>query len=365
MVSSLNAFFLSSCFSTYCFTETWLSDFILDNEIIPPGYSTYRKDRSTRGGGVLVAVKDSIPSVRITAPDDLEVVAVRLGGNHSIILCTVYVSPSAQGDYHSSLLDFLSFLCTSLEPVVIVGDFNCPDICWSTLTASSDMSCLLCDLVFRYNLTQLVDYPTHNKGNILDLVFVKGELVEDIVIGEQNLRSDHYSISFKMRAHNDQGGSSKSRIVFDYSKADWDGLCCFLMDSDFSCCYDTDDIDQIWCTFKQIVNSSMDLFIPKVRLKAHQYPQWFTQELRHQSNHLKSLRVRCQTKKSAAAQAKLEREEQHLVTAVKTAKSNYERDLINKMAKNDSSHLLQVHWIPQERWGDSTNCFFQFFLCFK
>ena len=43
-------------------TETWLSDNLLDQEIIPTSYTIYRKDRSPRGGGVMLAVKNSIPS---------------------------------------------------------------------------------------------------------------------------------------------------------------------------------------------------------------------------------------------------------------------------------------------------------------
>ena len=47
-------------------TETWLNDNILDSEILSHGYSIYRHDRdsSKRGGGVLLAVKQSIESIR-------------------------------------------------------------------------------------------------------------------------------------------------------------------------------------------------------------------------------------------------------------------------------------------------------------
>ena len=39
-------------------TETWLTDKILDNEILPSDYSIIRKDRHTRGGGVMLAIKN-------------------------------------------------------------------------------------------------------------------------------------------------------------------------------------------------------------------------------------------------------------------------------------------------------------------
>ena len=37
-----------------CLSETWLSDYIFDNETLPAGYTIYQRDRLTRGGGVLV-----------------------------------------------------------------------------------------------------------------------------------------------------------------------------------------------------------------------------------------------------------------------------------------------------------------------
>ena len=41
--------------STLAITETWLSDYDFDNEILPTNFSIYRKDRDSRGGGVLLA----------------------------------------------------------------------------------------------------------------------------------------------------------------------------------------------------------------------------------------------------------------------------------------------------------------------
>ena len=52
-----------------------------------------------------------------------------------------------------------------------MGDFNVPDINWNTLSGSTTFSIQLCDLVFQYDLSQIVDCPTHTAGNVLDLIF--------------------------------------------------------------------------------------------------------------------------------------------------------------------------------------------------
>ena len=46
----------SSTFDVICITKTWLTNFICDKEILPKVYTLYRKNRVTRGGGVLIAV---------------------------------------------------------------------------------------------------------------------------------------------------------------------------------------------------------------------------------------------------------------------------------------------------------------------
>ena len=61
-------------------------------------------------------------------------------------------------------------LTANPTPLVIMGDFNLPDLNWSILSGHTDFSNHFCDLAFESNLSQLVDQPTHICGNILDLV---------------------------------------------------------------------------------------------------------------------------------------------------------------------------------------------------
>ena len=119
----------SKPYNIYCITETWLNDCFYDNEILPCEYTIYRKDRGSRGGGVLIAVNKSISSTLISSPSDLELVAINLDvGNSSITVCTVYVPPTASAVYHTNLLSYLRNLTLSVKSVVIVGDFNFPDM---------------------------------------------------------------------------------------------------------------------------------------------------------------------------------------------------------------------------------------------
>jgi len=115
-VNKLNvftSFVFSSGYLVFCCTETWLTDAIFDNEIIACGYCIYRKDRLSRGGGILIAVNQSISSAEVESPRELEVVCVSVGSRNLVKLCAVYISicprhlsfMAGRIPYHSCLLN--------------------------------------------------------------------------------------------------------------------------------------------------------------------------------------------------------------------------------------------------------------------
>ena len=93
------SFIYAHDYSFIVLTETWLHDYIYNNELIPSGYTIYRKDRNSKGGGVLVAVKSIFKSIQLTSPDNLEVVAVTVHAHHSFTICAVYIPPNSTRAY--------------------------------------------------------------------------------------------------------------------------------------------------------------------------------------------------------------------------------------------------------------------------
>jgi len=73
-----------------CFTETWLSDSFYNNEIFPSGFSVYRKDRSSKGGGVMMAVRDSISVSFSPSPNELEVVSVVVSTPQPVTVLSIF-----------------------------------------------------------------------------------------------------------------------------------------------------------------------------------------------------------------------------------------------------------------------------------
>jgi len=76
----------SKSYDIIALTETWLTDSVFDNEILPTNYIIFRKDRSSRGGGILLAINNRISCTRTSSPDDIEVIGVQLNSNNPIIV---------------------------------------------------------------------------------------------------------------------------------------------------------------------------------------------------------------------------------------------------------------------------------------
>lgn len=328
-----------------CPNLRFTDDSIFNNEVIPSGYSLYRKDRSSRGGGVLVAVSDSIPSSACSSPVELEVVTVVLQLQQEITLCTVYVPPDAPLVYVQSLCSYLLSLSNTAKALVVVGDFNFPNIRWSSLCGSCTSTRLFCDTIFECNLSQLVEDPTHIKGNLLDLVLVSDDdLLEGLQVHPEDaspFTTDHYLISFCFQRSCEYIPCKSPIIVFDYSKADWDGLSNHLMDNDFSLCFEVNDVEEIWSMIKLVVLSAMHLFIPKVRLRRYQFPRWFSPDLRHKYKCLQTLERRWVRNPSKSNTIKKEEAEMVFRRDAELAKVSYESRLISEFATSNSSMIYK------------------------
>ena len=187
VVNKLSKF---QCF--FCITESWLSSSIYDQEILHSNYVLYRNDRVSRGGGVLIAVHNSIPSSLVCTPSDFEIVSMKISSSNLI-----YIPPNCSESYLLSVIHYLSELVCSYDKCIIVGDFNLPDICWSSLTCTTTSSSHFCDFIFDHNLTQHILVPMHYMGHTLDLVITSPTMnISDLSVAHpvQSISSDHMII---------------------------------------------------------------------------------------------------------------------------------------------------------------------------
>ena len=264
-------------------------------------------------------------------------------------MCNCYIPPNSGESYLNSLLIYFSDLLSRYDNVIFTGDFNLPDINWSSLSAHSSSSNAFCDFIFDNNFTQFVDRPTHSGGNVLDLVLSTDlEIIDNLLVFQprNSLHSDHFMISFELLlpstpSHSRQLPHGNDTLVFDFPKANMPGLCSFLENSDFSHCFLSCDVDHVWSSIKLIIQQAMDLFIPTVKLRSHQFPKWFTPDIRHRLNCLRTLRRKCVTHPTAHNLSKLLLLESNLDADISSAKSRYETDLIFKFANSNCNKIFK------------------------
>lgn len=321
----------------------------------------------SRGGGVMLAIDQSIPSKIIPSPNDIEVIIVQIMAHNPIKLCLVYNPPNCGFNYQQKLLTFLSDIMQSKGNVVIMGDFNVPDIRWPTLSSDTDFSTQLCDLIFQYNFTQLIESPTHVQGNILDLVITNSEeVVSDISVHKEEsplIKSDHYLVGFKVTSSpSNHQVDDEPVYFFDYSRGDYEGLNEYLYNIDFLDCYQSNSVEYVWSIIKSTLSNAINQFIPTIKLRAKQHPKWFTPNLRHQIKCIRTLKRKYAKSPSEQNRIRLQTAEKCLNDEISLAKSVYESKLIHDFSSTNQSEIYRYirslttsHSIPSTIYSGSSS----------
>ena len=78
---------------------------IYDKELLHSDFTIYRKDRLSREGGVMIAIKNIIPSNMLASPKDIEVFTISISIRKTLTLCVVYSPPNSSSNYQQTLLN--------------------------------------------------------------------------------------------------------------------------------------------------------------------------------------------------------------------------------------------------------------------
>ncbi|PKU40284.1 glycerol kinase [Limosa lapponica baueri] len=161
----LEATVLLESYDIVAITETWWYE-SYDWSVAIEGYKLFRRDRQgRRGGGVALYVKEWLESEEMS------------------------LKPSLGSDEDR---------VESLWALVLMGDFNHPDICWEGYTARHVQSRKFLQCLDDNFLTYGVEESTR-RGVLLDLILKNKEgLVEDIKVGGSLGCSDHEKIEFRI-----------------------------------------------------------------------------------------------------------------------------------------------------------------------
>ena len=187
-----------------CVTETFLDETITSSRIAMPGFKTFRLDRPSHGGGVVIYASNS---VRVKRRADLECLGTELlfaevcSRSSSCLVGCLYRPPSSPTGYWDQLQNLMERVkqrrADAQKPIVLVGDFNV-DI---NHTASPQHHHYesFCSL---FGFTNFVNGVTHvsPQGHMstLDLVLSDTDNVQHCQVSPCAF-SDHHFVRFSLR----------------------------------------------------------------------------------------------------------------------------------------------------------------------
>lgn len=295
---------LSDCADTYgifVLTETWLKPDVSDNEIFNDSWIVYRCDRASttiqknEGGGVLIAVSKSLSSSLIpTSCVGVEQLWVKISfGGSSLLLGGVYLPPDALTERYSEFMEEARVMCETIEcdSVMVMGDFNLPDISWSTddendtvllpSNVVSDKDVIVLDGMNSLGLAQICGIRCRNQ---LDLIFTN--IFDDLVVAEsvrelKPTSAHHCPIQVGWLISNSPLVTPRVE-VFDFAKTDVISLRSALQSTDWAMLLCNELDDNALC-FNRFILSLFEEFVPKRIVKSYNCP-WMNSTLAHIRN---------------------------------------------------------------------------------
>ena len=125
-------------------------------------FNVFRRPRNSNGGGVAVVIRKCLKPFRRVElePSDLEVLVVDLTRANLLVL-VFYGPPRTIQHTIPELIEHVrTFAHEDLQRLILLGDFNCPDVDWPSRSSSSSEGCVLVNACREFNLKQIVNFPT-------------------------------------------------------------------------------------------------------------------------------------------------------------------------------------------------------------
>jgi hypothetical protein len=136
-----------------------------------------------------------------------------------------------------------------------------PDIQWEAKIAGPKGQPLL-DTVLDQNLDQLVNFATHDKGNILDLVITNCSENILSVTNHGKLGNSHHCV-IETLVDVVIKKKQQMRQVLCWDKADWDTMRLEMETIDWDWLFANNNVEENWLAFKNKVMDCAERNIPR------------------------------------------------------------------------------------------------------
>ena len=273
--------------------ETWLNNNICNSTLNIEGYNLEQELRIDRtdtvngiGGGILVYSKPGIIIKPITTTIDFvqysqfELISLNGKEKSNQHFTLIYRSPNSTETNNEKLCEIMKMVPKNS---ILVGDFNMPGIDWKNGTYDRKSTTFM-DTMYNKGLEQMIDFPTHDRGNTLDLLIT--DHPENIVTVESlgNLGNSDHSIIHVELLFNPKIVDNET-MVFDWRNCNETGLKNYFNNIDWSESLLGKDVENQWKEFQKVVDTGLQQYVPmKKRCKLNKCV-WMTKKVKNLINY--------------------------------------------------------------------------------
>jgi Reverse transcriptase (RNA-dependent DNA polymerase)/Endonuclease-reverse transcriptase len=308
-------------------TESWCNEETTNGLLTVPGYNMIpdlRLDRQDTaqgvGGGLLVFAKPEINILPEEQRYDFtqHVNFKVLTSGDEIQFTLVYRPPRTNQAAYDSLAGLIK---STRGNRILIGDFNLPGIDWEGGLARGAGPEKVLEACRDEYLEQMVHFPTHTRGNCLDLLLTNvPERVENVRSVGRLGSSDHFMIQAEILVgkHKEQ----QQGFVKNWWKADWSKMKEEMAAIDWSSLEDL-TADEGWTFFKNSIDQVVERNVPLKPRGASGRPPWMSREILREVR--KKRRLWAKTRNNNSDEYK--RVEKKVRNLIRNAKRKLERKL--------------------------------------
>ena len=261
---------------------------IQPSEISIPDYELFH-NLDQEGRGVLLLVRSDLnPSICDIPSNNTFQEAIfvdcKVCDIETLTIGIVYRSPNSTRENSEELNNLISNASKINRNLVIVGDFNFPEISWELETCNTrpDSAPALFLKTLKDNfLIQHQNEPTRYRAgqtsNLLDLVLTNSdELIYDITTQAGLGKSDHCSLIITLNCSKVE---KKQLPRPNFRKADFDSINSELGKIEWEKALDDLDVNDAWKKFRDLIDDVVDKYVPKKKINKNKSKPFMTKEL--------------------------------------------------------------------------------------
>ncbi len=301
------------------------------------------------GGGVLVAVKSTYPSVEVELVDtEGEVIWVELSikNQRKLYLGSFYRPPNNRvyqlEELYKSLQQIEEKCKNNPNSIIIVGgDFNAGDVDWETLiinnkTPHKAVHNKLMEILDEFHLSQMQKSPTR-EGRVLDLYLtnkpallksihtIPGISDHEIVVADSEIQPMYVR--------------SKPRNITLFNKADWEKIKGEMrtFQTRFLETFNSNTVNENWLALKDFINKLIEEHIPTRTTTTRYNLPWLNASIKRATNKKKRLYKKARKSGKESDWAKYRTCKKETLQALRRARWQYINDiLVEGMEENNN-----------------------------